>query len=90
MRQLYENSGIRPAARREGCVVLVSCSHGNSGIHCCGSVERCRRPDRITAGLVAFGVVFAMNSSINSYRLLAFTQQEDVSLNVGFYYMANV
>ena len=40
-------------------------------------------------GLAAFGVVFAMNSSIHSYMVLAFTEQEDVSLNVGFYYMAN-
>ena len=30
-----------------------------------------------------------MNSSIHSYMVLAFTEQEDVSLNVGFYYMAN-
>ena len=43
----------------------------------------------IMAGLAAFGVVFAMNSSIHSYMVLAFTEQEDVSLNVGFYYMAN-
>jgi len=38
----------------------------------------------ITAGLAAFGVVFAMNSSIHSYKVLAFTEQEDVSINVGF------
>ncbi|MEB3159479.1 MAG: MFS transporter, partial [Synechococcus sp.] len=43
----------------------------------------------ITAGLAAFGVVFAMNSSIHSYMVLAYTDQENVSLNVGFYYMAN-
>ena len=29
----------------------------------------------ITAGLAAFGVVFAMNSSIHSYMVLAFTEQ---------------
>ena len=34
-------------------------------------------------------MVFAMNSSIHSYMVLAFTEQEGVSLNVGFYYMAN-
>ena len=39
----------------------------------------------ITTGLAAFGVVFAMNSSIHSYMVLAFTEQEYVSLNVGFY-----
>ena len=43
----------------------------------------------ITAGLAAFGVVFAMNSSIHSYMVLAYTDQDNVSLNVGFYYMAN-
>jgi len=43
----------------------------------------------ITAGLAAFGVVFAFNSSIHSYMVLAYTDQESVSLNVGFYYMAN-
>ena len=43
----------------------------------------------ITAGLIAFGVVFAMNSSIHSYMVLAYTDADSVSLNVGFYYMAN-
>ena len=43
----------------------------------------------ITAGLATFGVVFAMNSSIHSYMVLAYTDAESVSLNVGFYYMAN-
>lgn len=43
----------------------------------------------IVVGLAAFGVVFAMNSSIHSYMILAYTEAEDVSLNVGFYYMAN-
>ena len=43
----------------------------------------------ITVGLALFGVVFAMNSSIHSYLVLAYTDQENVSLNVGFYYMAN-
>ncbi len=43
----------------------------------------------ITAGLIAFGIVFAMNSSIHSFMVLAYTDAENVSLNVGFYYMAN-
>jgi hypothetical protein len=43
----------------------------------------------IVGGLAAFGVVFAMNSSIHSYLVLAYTDAENVSLNVGFYYMAN-
>ena len=43
----------------------------------------------VIAGLVLFGVVFAMNSSIHSYMVLAYSEREAVSLNVGFYYMAN-
>ncbi|MFM9110121.1 MAG: organoarsenical effux MFS transporter ArsJ [Prochlorococcaceae cyanobacterium] len=43
----------------------------------------------VVVGLAAFGLVFAMNSSIHSYMVLAYTDQESVSLNVGFYYMAN-
>ena len=38
---------------------------------------------------MAFAVVFAMNSSIHSYLILAYTDTDSVSLNVGFYYMAN-
>lgn len=43
----------------------------------------------VVAGLAAFGAVFAMNSSIHSYMVLAYSEREAVSLNVGFYYMAN-
>ena len=43
----------------------------------------------VVVGLGAFGVVFAMNSSIHSYLVLAYSEREAVSLNVGFYYMAN-
>jgi hypothetical protein len=43
----------------------------------------------VVAGLVAFGVVFAMNSSIHSYMVLAYAGTDSVSLDVGFYYMAN-
>jgi hypothetical protein len=43
----------------------------------------------VVVGLAVFGVVFAMNSSIHSYMVLAYSDAEAVSLNVGFYYMAN-
>ena len=43
----------------------------------------------VVVGLAVFGVVFAMNSSIHSYMILAYTDAESVSLNVGFYYRAN-
>jgi hypothetical protein len=40
-------------------------------------------------GLLAFGAVFALNSALHSYLILAFTRSERVSMDVGFYYMAN-
>jgi len=43
----------------------------------------------IIAGLLLFGVVFAINSSVHSYLILAYSDQDKVSMNVGFYYMAN-
>ena len=43
----------------------------------------------ILLGLGIFGIVFAVNSSVHSYLILAFTNDDEVALNVGFYYMAN-
>jgi hypothetical protein len=40
-------------------------------------------------GLILFGVVFAINSAVHSYLILAYSDFEKVSMNVGFYYMAN-
>ena len=43
----------------------------------------------VVAGLMLFGVVFAVNSSVHSYLILAFSKAERVTMDVGFYYMAN-
>lgn len=43
----------------------------------------------VVAGLVLFGVVFALNSAVHSYLILAYTDHDKVALNVGIYYMAN-
>jgi hypothetical protein len=43
----------------------------------------------IVAGLIAFGVVFALNSAVHSYLILASSDSNKVAMNVGFYYMAN-
>ena len=40
-------------------------------------------------GLILFGIVFALNSSVHSYLVLAYSEADRVSLSVGFYYMAN-
>jgi MFS family permease len=43
----------------------------------------------LVIGLIAFGVVFAMNSAVHSYLILSYAENDKVAMNVGFYYMAN-
>ncbi|MEZ5720838.1 MAG: organoarsenical effux MFS transporter ArsJ [Paracoccaceae bacterium] len=43
----------------------------------------------LVAGLMVFGFVFAVNSSVHSYLILAFSGAERVTMDVGFYYMSN-
>jgi hypothetical protein len=43
----------------------------------------------LVIGLLVFGAIFAVNSSLHSYLILSFTQAERVTMDVGFYYMAN-
>jgi len=43
----------------------------------------------IIIGLLSYGIVFAVNSIIHSYLVLAYSDDESVSTDVGFYYMAN-
>ena len=43
----------------------------------------------VVVGLSIFGLIFAINSSLHSFLILALTKTSDVTLNVGFYYMAN-
>lgn len=43
----------------------------------------------LTVGLALFGIIFAINSSLHSYFIVAFSNKESISLDVGFYYMAN-
>jgi MFS family permease len=43
----------------------------------------------IIVGLAAFGFVFACNSALHSYLILEFSEDEQVAMNVGYYYMAN-
>ena len=43
----------------------------------------------LVGGLGIFGAVFAVNSSVHSYLILAYSEGDKVAMNVGFYYMAN-
>ncbi|KOO13012.1 MFS transporter permease [Vibrio xuii] len=43
----------------------------------------------IIGGLMVFGAIFAVNSSLHSYLIVSYAKGDGVSLDVGFYYMAN-
>lgn len=43
----------------------------------------------LLGGLLVFGAVFAVNSSLHSYLIVSYAKSDGVSLDVGFYYMSN-
>ncbi|MCH4295847.1 organoarsenical effux MFS transporter ArsJ [Shewanella sp. 3B26] len=43
----------------------------------------------LLAGLLLFGALFAVNSSLHSFLIVHYADEDGVSLDVGFYYMAN-
>ncbi len=43
----------------------------------------------LVIGLMIFGFLFAINSSIHSFLIISYATDDGVSLDVGFYYMAN-
>ena len=43
----------------------------------------------LIVGLIGFGIVFAINSTVHSYLILSYSDHDRVAMNVGFYYMAN-
>ncbi|MCW8825044.1 MAG: organoarsenical effux MFS transporter ArsJ [Gammaproteobacteria bacterium] len=43
----------------------------------------------VVLGLIIFGFVFAINSAVHSYLILAYSDHDRVAMSVGFYYMSN-
>ena len=43
----------------------------------------------LLGGLLLFGALFAVNSSLHSYLIVSYAKADGVSLDVGFYYMSN-
>ncbi|RRD00752.1 MFS transporter [Amphritea balenae] len=43
----------------------------------------------LLGGLLVFGGIFAINSSLHSYLIVSYASEDGVSMDVGFYYMAN-
>lgn len=54
------------------------------------TVEQTASPGQwLIAGLFLFGALFAINSSLHSYLIVNLANRDAVSMDVGFYYMAN-
>lgn len=81
------NALIQDAARWAWMLLIVPI---------CLSLFLYMRPDATTLnaivvviGLLVFGAIFAVNSSLHSYLILEFSTGSRVTMDVGFYYMAN-
>jgi MFS transporter, APGE family, 1-arseno-3-phosphoglycerate exporter len=66
------------------CLLLTAPSLLAFGLYCQMTTELI-----IIGALLLFGFIFAINSSLHSYLILSYAKEDGVSLDVGFYYMAN-
>jgi hypothetical protein len=85
LRQSGTREGISGDTARLWAFVLVAIPLGLAGalqVHVAPTVA-------LMAGLVVFMIVFAINSAVHSYLILAYSDNDEVATNVGFYYMAN-
>lgn len=87
LRRLYSNSGATPDGRTASWLAfLLSAFPAAIAVALMADVEPTLA---VVGGLIAFGIVFALNSAVHSFLILAYTDTDKVAMNVGFYYMAN-
>ena len=85
LRQSGGREGVSGDTARLWAFVLVAIPLGLAAalqLHVAPSVA-------LMAGLAVFMIVFAINSAVHSYLILAYSDNDEVATNVGFYYMAN-
>jgi len=83
LRQTHNAVSAALAVRNWGFGLAVLPALIALGLHFDGT------PFILIGGLLLFGLVFAVNSSLHSYLIVAYSDHDKVALNVGFYYMAN-
>ncbi len=87
LQRFYAGSGKTPDGRTAAWLALLLAAFP-AGI--AGALMADMDPTLVVVlGLIAFGVIFALNSAVHSYLILAYTDRNKVAMNVGFYYMAN-
>jgi hypothetical protein len=85
LRQSGAREGVNGDTARLWAFVLVTVPLGLAAalqLHVAPTVA-------LMAGLAVFMIVFAINSAVHSYLILAYSDNDEVATNVGFYYMAN-
>jgi hypothetical protein len=85
LRQIGAREGVTGDTARLWAFVLVAIPLGLAA-----ALEVNANPTAsLMVGLAIFMVVFAINSAVHSYLILAYSEDDEVATNVGFYYMAN-
>ncbi len=87
--QLLGYSSARTGPTGWAAFCWVTCLAGIPALIAIGLYLEGYREIVLLGGLLFFGVVFAINSSIHSFLILAYSDHDKVSMNVGFYYMSN-
>jgi MFS family permease len=77
------------APQGRAALVLALVLAATSGAMAAGIASGVSPTAMLVGGLTLFGAVFAVNSSVHSYLILAYSDSDEVATNVGFYYMAN-
>jgi MFS family permease len=77
------------APQGRSALVLAIALAAISGAMAVGILSGLSPEAMLIGGLALFGAVFAVNSSVHSYLILAYSDGDRVAMNVGFYYMAN-
>ncbi len=77
------------APRGRTAIVLALMLAATSALMAMGIASGSSPAWTLILGLGVFGAVFAINSSVHSYLILAYSDADAVATNVGFYYMAN-
>lgn len=80
-------AGNAPTGR--AAMVLAFALAGSMALIPLGLLSGMNASLTVLVGLSIFGMVFAINSSVHSYLVLAYSHGDEVATNVGFYYMAN-
>jgi len=87
LRRRYQGTGGTPDGRTAtGLAFLLAVFPAGIALALMGGIDPTLA---VVVGLIAFGVIFALNSAVHSYLILAYTDSNKVAMNVGFYYMAN-